>query len=719
MDCQEVQSRITDGLLDDLGLSVQPVITEHLNRCSTCARATHKLKLVDQYLKKSFGQIPISQSLSGDFISRVHKKIQSKRKGFKRRLVYKTALTAAVVLIGLVLYFVFNTSQTRILEGTIYLEVESKSSKLLKNNDLLPLGQTIKTKGNQFAKVKLRDGSIIELAPETVLAFKSDSYLGGRLINLEEGEIQCQVISGGAFRIIMPAAELNTLGTEFIVRLSTNKKEIAIPLRQVAEEAITSQYKRLAFITSATVKVSVFSGKVLLTTEEGQIKLQKEIKAGETVVGEINPPLPVELETEIKSLINQLSSKNETIREQAFLVLVKIGCTAVPFLEKVVTFVNSVQASYITRLLEMFKRPNTLWSHEMPQIEFTFHPPIISDNQLYLVSCSRLYALDCVKGNVIWEFPQAPLEIRNGESELLLTGQDGFTLYQSGTGFNSAPLLEDDIIYLGTLGGTCFALAAQTGRVIWHQEGFGPIQSTPTISNETLYLGSSEPGTNRGRFYALDARTGKIKWMTSISGIIAGSQAVIYDHLVFVGAWNNKLYAFNTKTGEQVWDYETSGIITTAPLLYEDLVYVGSWDGRLYALSAKNGIKQWSFQTDSAIIEAPVELGKIIYWGTKHKIYAFDREKCTVIWTYNRERFSIGTINAVGDKVYLGTDGGKLIALDTSTGEETWRYDLTNKDSSICTITGSPTIFNDVLYIVSCPTGIYTKGNKLHALKLK
>jgi outer membrane protein assembly factor BamB len=125
----------------------------------------------------------------------------------------------------------------------------------------------------------------------------------------------------------------------------------------------------------------------------------------------------------------------------------------------------------------------------------------------------------------------------------------------------------------------------------------------------------------------------------------------------------------------------------------------------------------------------------VLYFGTKHKIYALDPETHTVLWTYNRERSNnIGTLAvehvhpenpmlrtegaqhevSEGDgMIYLGTDGGNLVALDAKTGEEIWKYDI------IDDVVGSPTISNGILYVVGQSVGDSVKDNRVYALKLR
>ncbi len=682
MDCRRVQAQIDNYLLDSLDEAVMGKVTEHLKQCRVCARVAEEFKFVNYYLKESLGQITTPARFPDNFVSRIHDKIQREQQKSKRRSLYNKVLTAAaVILISIASYFLLTTFQGHVIEGVLYVEREGET---IVCKDLLPVGQTLKTSENQSAKLKLRDDSIIEMSPDTVLIIKSDSRFNGRLLNLEKGELRCRVAKGSGFSIIMPGAELKTMGTEFVVRMSTNKKEIIISGNQF-----------LSFITSATVKVVVSDGKVLLTLDQGE----QEIKMGETMIREIIPPLVLDLRNHIKNLINQLDNPEKAIREDAFKALIKIGYVTRAFLKEMLFHAGSIQQPYINRLLARFSGPDLLWSNNISSTGFALHPPVVTEPRIYFSNGLRLSALDRFNGNVIWQSPEY--------------------------GFNSAPLLHNDIIYSGTSGGHFLAIESHSGKIIWQQIGLGAVQATPVIFNDTIYIGAGESDTKGGKFYALDVQTGKIKWVWTTPGIIAGARVVVSSGgVVLFGAWDHKLYALDALTGALIWDYLTDGIIVTAPLVDEDnnIVYCGSWDNNLYALSLQTGEKQWSIRSDSAIIESPVKTGQRLCWGTKHKIYVFDLLQRAVLWTYNRERFDMGALGTAGDKLYAGTDGGKLIVLDIATGEKTWEFDTWRSDvpsgQVYYEVAGCPGIFNEAIYIVSRSVGAYV-GNRVYALKLK
>jgi glucose dehydrogenase len=70
----------------------------------------------------------------------------------------------------------------------------------------------------------------------------------------------------------------------------------------------------------------------------------------------------------------------------------------------------------------------------------------------------------------------------------------------------------------------------------------------------------------------------------------------------------SKVFAFDAKTGKQLWSYDPQvpgekgfnaccDVVNRGVALWDGKVYVGALDGRLIALDAKTGKVAWSVQT--------------------------------------------------------------------------------------------------------------------------
>src|SRR4030042_5368313 len=74
-----------------------------------------------------------------------------------------------------------------------------------------------------------------------------------------------------------------------------------------------------------------------------------------------------------------------------------------------------------------------------------------------------------------------------------------------------------------------------------------------------------------GELVAIDAATGKILWDNKFDSLNVGAATVVND-LVFTATFDGKIYAFNNKTGEKVWEYQAAGGINGWPAVKGDTI---------------------------------------------------------------------------------------------------------------------------------------------------
>ena len=121
-------------------------------------------------------------------------------------------------------------------------------------------------------------------------------------------------------------------------------------------------------------------------------------------------------------------------------------------------------------------------------------------------------------------------------------------------------------------------------------------------------------------------------------------------------AWS-KVYAFDAKTGKQLWFFDPKvpgakgydaccDVVNRGVALWKGKVYVGALDGRLIALDAKTGAQLWSAQTTDpakpyTITGAPrVVKGKVLIgnggaeYGARGYVTAYDAETGKQAWRF-------------------------------------------------------------------------------------
>ncbi|WP_158853957.1 PQQ-binding-like beta-propeller repeat protein [Halorhabdus sp. CUG00001] len=81
-------------------------------------------------------------------------------------------------------------------------------------------------------------------------------------------------------------------------------------------------------------------------------------------------------------------------------------------------------------------------------------------------------------------------------------------------------------------------------------------------------------------------------WHFATSGHVSSSPTVV-DSTVFVGSWDNNVFALDAGDGTEQWRFEAidwqsamMAGVTSSPTVVNGTVFIGSGDGNLYALAA-------------------------------------------------------------------------------------------------------------------------------------
>lgn len=163
---------------------------------------------------------------------------------------------------------------------------------------------------------------------------------------------------------------------------------------------------------------------------------------------------------------------------------------------------------------------------------------------------------------------------------------------------------------------------------------------------------------------------------------------------VFVGSNDQKLYALNAVSGEEIWSLETGGAVESAAAVGEDgTVFCPSWSGYVYAVDGATGSVKWKFATlgagensggtsPTSIASKPaIGLNGTVYVttpaeyvdGVAHTVYAINGSTGTALWTaFAGAVTSSPALSADGAVLYVSSNDGYILALDTSTGQTKW-----------------------------------------------
>jgi outer membrane protein assembly factor BamB len=237
------------------------------------------------------------------------------------------------------------------------------------------------------------------------------------------------------------------------------------------------------------------------------------------------------------------------------------------------------------------------------------------------------------------------------------------------------------------------------GQLLWNYTitGYeGYVDSSPAVANGVVYVGSYD-----NNLYALNATTGAKLWNYTTGGSVQSSPAVA-NGVVYVGSYDNNLYALNATTGTMLWSFTTGGGVYSSPAVANGVVYVGSWDfnGDVYALNATTGAEVWDYMTGSNEGGSPAVANGMVYVGQGSNLYALNATTGAKVWNYGTQAPTSSPAVANG-VVYVGTQNSPqrlptFYALNATTGAQVWSYPTGAPGPSV---QSSPAVANGMVYV--------------------
>jgi PQQ-dependent dehydrogenase (methanol/ethanol family) len=229
-------------------------------------------------------------------------------------------------------------------------------------------------------------------------------------------------------------------------------------------------------------------------------------------------------------------------------------------------------------------------------------------------------------------------------------------------------------------------------------------QSTAVVQDGILYV-----QTTQQNVFAVDGRTGAIKWRTNLGSRTTNMRGVaLGEGKVFSTSGSNIVYALDQRTGAVVWQKALitadeggsdsgcdpqngqcgglTGTLAGAAVYHDGLVYIGMQGstggarGRAYALNAATGEIAWTFWS----APGPGEFGHETWagdsWRTGGAVPwihpAIDPELGLVYWTFSGPYPRTDGSSRAGDNLFANS----IVALDAKTGRRRWHFQSVHHD---------------------------------------
>jgi len=259
--------------------------------------------------------------------------------------------------------------------------------------------------------------------------------------------------------------------------------------------------------------------------------------------------------------------------------------------------------------------------------------------------------------------------------------------FKTGAPVFASPVADKNVIYIGSLDSTLYALDLEKGTEIWRFRTNGEIRSDVCVGESQLYANGGD-----GNMYAIDKRTGSVVWIFRTKGEkkydfadYFHSTPVLHKGILYFGSGDGNLYAVNSETGTEIWSFGTGNVVHTKPAINDGKVYFGSFDGNVYALDLSDGRLVWKFRTvghryfpAGEVQGSPFVFNGLVFIGSRdYNVYALDQNKGYCHWNKAFAK-GWGLCTQVEDSVlYIGTsDERVLIAADPQSGRELWKKEM-------------------------------------------
>jgi eukaryotic-like serine/threonine-protein kinase len=283
--------------------------------------------------------------------------------------------------------------------------------------------------------------------------------------------------------------------------------------------------------------------------------------------------------------------------------------------------------------------------------------------------------------------------------------------FQTGGNIYATPVIDDGIIYIGSVDSCLYAINAGTHEQVWKYHTTNEIRTTVAIYDSILCFASGE------KLIGL-SKSGNLLWEFLLCSQPFSSShdawddfnssPLLVDSIAYVGSDYGLLFGVNVINGDTVFHYQSpSGTFTieTKPVYYNGKLYVGDWDGVFYCIDVQTAETMWSYdtkndntygwvnaiETNSVIYE-----DQILFAGRSCNLYSLNLETGSKKWMYHdgSSMWILGGLMLKDTLVFAGSSNQFIFqCFNVKTGSRLWTVPVDYR------IYGSPCITDDFYFV--------------------
>ena len=235
----------------------------------------------------------------------------------------------------------------------------------------------------------------------------------------------------------------------------------------------------------------------------------------------------------------------------------------------------------------------------------------------------------------------------------------------------------------------------QVVKPLWVFRCEDEIRGSAAYDNGTIYVGSYD-----NNLYALDATSGEFKWKFPTEGGIVTRPAITPDS-IYIGSEDSHMYSITTRTGKLAWSHQVDGPIRSSPRVSEGHVFFGADDGFVYAVNILSTRRAFRIDAGSAVRSTPYVTNEYIYFGNEAGDFFCMDYRGQAKWHFRAKRAITSSPLVLQGVVYFTSLDGTFYALDARSGWIVWRHRMMKGSIS------SPTRVDNYIFVGSADGNVY------------
>lgn len=248
--------------------------------------------------------------------------------------------------------------------------------------------------------------------------------------------------------------------------------------------------------------------------------------------------------------------------------------------------------------------------------------------------------------------------------------------------------VEGDKIIVASGYGFVAALNREDGEEIWRRDTSAPMTGSPTVKDGQIFVAAQN-----NEILALDLETGIVNWsdqaISEDARVLASPSPAAIENLVIAPYSSGEVIAYLDANGRRLWvdalaaasqltPISSINDIPARPVLSYGVVFASSQSGVTAAIDGQSGNRIWTQAIGS--VQAPALVGEFLFVaGIDGRVACLDRNTGNVVWIsqlrqFRNERKKTGRVTYAGPilasgQVVVANSLGELHALSPQTGE--------------------------------------------------